>query len=552
MDVLRAVVDDARVVRVDLDRRLPHEAVHHLLRIFSVALLRVNPEFLLLAGRHVHAAELALAVAVDDLSRGDRPHLSALAAGQRNPQLARIVGAPRGGREARHREVLARVLLRAVDQVRELLVGVDVIHLRRRLIELRRPAARAVLRDVHAAVVGLDHDLRGVGIEPDDVVVAVRLGDGRERAPAVGGLVQRELGDPHLVLVLRVHEDLVEVERTRAQRLAAVDDRPARAAVARSIQPALRALRLDLRVDHSRIRLRDVHPHLADEIVGEAAARARPVIAAVRGLVDAALGRGAAADDRPRPALRAPCAGVELVRVLPVDRDRDGAGLVVDEQHLLPRLAAVLRPVDAALRPPAERVADRRDVRDVGILRMNFQLPDLPDVLQPDVVPGAAGVGGLEDAAAEDHVRSNRFAARADVDDVGVGIRDVDGADRSGGDLPVGDGRPRQPVVLRFPHAAAGRAHVEDVRLRAYADGSRRSPAAVRADRSPSQILVCVRVDRVVAVRLRVDGRQRGVAAGDRDRRGDAAEQEQPFHDGSSNEKAILLPGVNSGPDGDV
>jgi hypothetical protein len=92
--VLRAVIDDVRVVRVDLDRRLPHEPVHHLLGVLAVALLRVDPVLLLLPGRHIHACELALAVAVDDLSRRNRPDLPALAAGQRHPQLPGVVRPP--------------------------------------------------------------------------------------------------------------------------------------------------------------------------------------------------------------------------------------------------------------------------------------------------------------------------------------------------------------------------------------------------------------------------------------------------------------------------
>src|SRR5262249_33941746 len=155
--------------------------------------------------------------------------------------------------------------------------------------------------------------------------------------------------------------------RPRPQRLAAVDERPAAAAVVAAIQAALRAPRFDLRVDDLRVRLRDVDPHLADEIVGQAVADARPVIAAVDGLVDAAFSRGAAADDRPRLALRAPRARVQLVGVLPVDRDRHRAGLLVDEKHLLPALAAILRAVDTSIGSPPERLADGGHVRDVRI-----------------------------------------------------------------------------------------------------------------------------------------------------------------------------------------
>ena len=78
MHVLRAVIHDSRVVRIDLDRRLADEAISHVLRVLAVALLRVDPVVLLLAGVDVIAAEFALAVAVDDFSVGRRPDLAAL------------------------------------------------------------------------------------------------------------------------------------------------------------------------------------------------------------------------------------------------------------------------------------------------------------------------------------------------------------------------------------------------------------------------------------------------------------------------------------------
>src|SRR5262249_383260 len=130
----------------------------------------------------------------------------------------------------------------------------------------------------------------------------------------------------------------------------------------------------------------------ADQIVGKTVADARPVIAAVGRLVDTAFARRAAADDRPRPPLGAPRAGVHLVGVLPVDGHRHDAGLFVDEQHLLPGLAAVFGPVDAALRTPAERIADGSDVGDVWILRMNLELADLSDVRQSRGLPRASRI----------------------------------------------------------------------------------------------------------------------------------------------------------------
>ena len=204
------------------------------------------------------------------------------------------------------------------------------------MVHLRRPAAPAVLRNVGAAVVGLDHDFRVLGIDPDNVVVAVRRRHAGERPAAVGRAVERQLGHVHFVLVFRVDVHLVEIKGARPQRRAAVHEHPAHAGVVRSIQAAPGALGLDLCVDDLRIRLGDVDPHFADQIVGQSARRPRPVVAAVDRLVHAAFARRTAADDRPRLALRAPGAGIQLVRVRPVDRDRHGAGLLVDEQDLLP------------------------------------------------------------------------------------------------------------------------------------------------------------------------------------------------------------------------
>src|SRR6185436_8978640 len=77
------------------------------------------------------------------------------------------------------------VLLRAEDAVREVAVRGDPVDLRGRLAVLRRPGAAAVDRDVHAAVVRLDHAQGIAGVDPQVVIVAVRRADGGEGAAAV-------------------------------------------------------------------------------------------------------------------------------------------------------------------------------------------------------------------------------------------------------------------------------------------------------------------------------------------------------------------------------
>ena len=81
-------------------------------------------------------------------------------------------------------------------------------------------------------------------------------------------------------------------------------------------------------------------------------------------------------------------------------------------------------------------------------------------LLQADVRPRLAGVGGLVDAVALDDVAAQLGLAHPGVDDVGIRRRDRDGADRRGLDLLVGDRPPRQAAVGRLPDAAAGRAEV--------------------------------------------------------------------------------------------
>ena len=76
--------------------------------------------------------------------------------------------------------------------------------------------------------------------------------------------------------------------------------------------------------------------------------------------------------------------------------------------------------------------------------------------------PRAARVGGLVDAVAvRRHDAADGVLAHADVDDVRVGGRDRDRADRRGLHLAVGDVGPRAAAVGGLPDAAADAAEVE-------------------------------------------------------------------------------------------
>src|SRR5712692_6144025 len=79
------------------------------------------------------------------------------------------------------------VLLSAVESVGELVIQPDAIDFSSWLIQLRRPGATAVERNIGAPVVGLDHDLAVFRIDPDVVIVAMRSAKDRKRLAAVGG-----------------------------------------------------------------------------------------------------------------------------------------------------------------------------------------------------------------------------------------------------------------------------------------------------------------------------------------------------------------------------
>src|ERR1700720_749566 len=72
-------------------------------------------------------------------------------------------GTPGGGARRRDRGV---VLLCGINAIGILVVGVDAIELRRRLVVDRRPGLAAIAAHAGAAVVAFDHTLRIGGVDP--------------------------------------------------------------------------------------------------------------------------------------------------------------------------------------------------------------------------------------------------------------------------------------------------------------------------------------------------------------------------------------------------
>ena len=246
-----------------------------------------------------------------------------------------------------------------------------------------------------------------------------------------------------------------------------------------------------------------------------------------------------------RPAAVLPHPGVEDLGVRGIDGQVAGPGLGIDVEDLLPGLAAVERPVDAAVLVRAPEVALGGDVDDVGIDRVDDDAADEAGLGQAHVLPGLAGVLGLVDAVAGGHGIAGRGLARADPDDIGVALRDGHRADRDRRFLVEGGG-PVQPGILGLPQPARPDRGVDrrDVRL---GDGEVDRPAAHvgRADVAGLELLDHGGV--IERLGLRGGGR-RLLRLRDRGRSGEKRERDESREDeaeGSGRAHGDLLRGAN-------
>src|SRR4029077_21213176 len=106
-------------------------------------------------------------------------------------------------------------------------------------------------------------------------------------------------------------------------------------------------------------------------------------------------------------------------------------------------------------------------------------------LIEADVRPGLAGVGGLLDAVARLDIAADALVAPPASHEVGIGFGDGDGPDRRAVDLPVSHRRPGLAAVNRFPESAARLPAIGDLRLSLDAAGGDRAPRARRADAAP-------------------------------------------------------------------
>ena len=207
---------------------------------------------------------------------------------------------------------------------------------------------------------------------------------------------------------------------------------------------------------------------------------------------------------------------VDDVRVGRVDanlRDR----LRIGEADVRPRLAAVGRLEHAAFIVGRRRMAERRNVDDVGVGRVDANLRDRLGIGEARVRPRLAGVDRFVDAVALHDVAADARLAHTDEHDVGIALGDRDGADRRAFDLAVGHRIPRLAAVGRLPQSAADRPEVVLVNADRAARGRDRTAAAHGADAAPLQ-----RFEKALVITARLRARDAELAdrGNDRERAG--------------------------------
>ncbi len=334
----------------------------------------------------------------------------------------------------------AIVLLRAVGVIRKIVVECDTVELGGGLLILTGPGASAVGADVGAAVVAFDHAVGIIGGDPKIVNVAVRGANGVEGFAAIVGPVEAGVDGKDGVWFQRIGEDARVVPGALAELAILIHAAPGFACVVRAKHAAI--FGFDERPDAIGIRWRDGDADAAEDAFGQSriSAEIGPGVAAVGGFEQAAI--GAATFQIPRDAMHIPEGGVDNIRISGIENQIHRAGLYAACINLFPCFTTVGGAENAALFVRSPEMAHGRDVDDVGILGVHANRADLERVIQTKVLPGFARVVRFINAVAMRGIAADIGLTHADVDNVGVGFRDADGADGSGFELAVRDWQP--------------------------------------------------------------------------------------------------------------
>src|SRR5258708_39434026 len=120
-----------------------------------------------------------------------------------------------------------------------------------------------------------------------------------------------------------------------------------------------------------------------------------PVVASIPGAIEPAARSVRGSVDAPGWPSRLPQRCVNHFRIAGLESKIDRPAAFVVKQNLLPALSSIFRTENASLRVRPVSVTQRRHENLVRVTSVHEDSPDLPRILQPDVLPRLAAVGGL-------------------------------------------------------------------------------------------------------------------------------------------------------------
>ena len=467
-DHLTTGIEHIRIVRRKKDGEGPREAMREITRA-DVAAIRFGPyiDKLDLSTAHVCALQRTLptrrrthSADIDDVGvfgvDGDkaafsRPCDAAVAPGHHT--AAGVVG-----------HVEARIiLLGAVDAVGKRIVNKNTVELRRELVVDGAKRFTGVEADASAAVVALNHAPIVSAIDPEAVVVTVGRSHLAEALAAVSRLPHTQIKHIDGLGILRIGEDVHVIPGALAQIGLIAEQLPGVAEVVGSVEARfIGVFGLDQRPHtprlHGGCRDADLAQHFG---FGQpfGLRDVRPRVTAVTGFPQPAF--GAATVQCPEATIHLPDARVEDAGVLLVEGQVHSTGFVTHKKDVLPGRSTIHRFIDTPFRVGAESMAQRGDVDDIGVARMNADLADVTGVGQAAVSPRLAAVAGLVDAVTVADVGADGRFAHAHVDHVGVRRRHGDIAHRRTLEVAVGNVDPRRTGVGGLPQSTRHGAEVE-------------------------------------------------------------------------------------------
>ena len=265
------------------------------------------------------------------------------------------------------------------------------------------------MRVPDSAVIAADDLVRVVGVYPDVVKIAVRAAtDSTEAFTAIDTEDQAATGFVDLVVVLRIDNEIGEVEGTPDHHLAAIAFLPGFATIGRTEQGA--AVGFDKGVNGVRIRRRNSNcytsPGLCRQAFGGVGGEFGPVCAAVGGLEKCTSAFGlrviSARTECPAFAAKIPGARVESFMIRGTHRDRCASGRGIGAfENQIPVLAAVFRFIKAAIFAVAPQLSGYAGIDGVAVFRVNDDLADSLGVFQAGIDPVFSAVGRLIDTISD-------------------------------------------------------------------------------------------------------------------------------------------------------